>query len=87
MPLSDLSGPRSSHAPGDDCVVCGSPDVPEGGVDEMLLCDGCPEAFHQKCYDVPEVTEGEPRVAIPPNLRGQCLLALTCYRLVIFVQI
>ena len=43
-----------------DCGVCGSGDDSEAfGRGDILFCDGCERAFHQQCYCVAEVPEGD----------------------------
>lgn len=39
------------------CVICNGLDSEEPN--EILFCDNCDKAFHQLCYDVPVVPEGD----------------------------
>ena len=38
------------------CVICGGLDSEEPN--EILFCDNCDAAYHQVCYEIPEVPEG-----------------------------
>ncbi|KAB5532744.1 origin recognition complex subunit 4 C-terminus-domain-containing protein [Coniochaeta sp. 2T2.1] len=39
------------------CSICRKPDSKKGN--EILFCDGCDMAVHQKCYNVPTIPEGD----------------------------
>jgi origin recognition complex subunit 4 len=39
------------------CSICKKPDSKRGN--QILFCDGCDMAVHQKCYDVPAVPKGD----------------------------
>ncbi|KAB5536049.1 origin recognition complex subunit 4 C-terminus-domain-containing protein [Coniochaeta sp. 2T2.1] len=39
------------------CSICKKPDSKKGN--EILFCDGCDMAVHQKCYNVPTIPEGD----------------------------
>ncbi|KAJ2901965.1 uncharacterized protein MKZ38_001155 [Zalerion maritima] len=39
------------------CGICGNPDTEPG--DDIIFCDNCEFAVHQKCYHVPEIPEGD----------------------------
>ncbi|KAF8397526.1 hypothetical protein HHK36_016444 [Tetracentron sinense] len=53
LSISLANGQSLSTSDGDDmCTVCG-----DGG--EMILCDGCPRAFHTACLELQDVPEGD----------------------------
>lgn len=39
------------------CSICKKPDSKRGN--QILFCDGCDMAVHQKCYDIPTVPKGD----------------------------
>ena len=39
------------------CAICGNPDTEED--DDIIFCDNCEYAVHQKCYNVLEIPEGD----------------------------
>lgn len=44
---------------GDDevCVICSNPDTRKGN--QIVFCDGCDKAVHQKCYGIPRLPRGD----------------------------
>ncbi|KAH6660436.1 origin recognition complex subunit 4 C-terminus-domain-containing protein [Truncatella angustata] len=53
----DAASEDEEEAEDDDevCVVCSKPDSRPGN--EIIFCDNCDKAFHQKCYKVLEIPE------------------------------
>ncbi|EFQ27783.1 PHD-finger domain-containing protein [Colletotrichum graminicola M1.001] len=41
----------------DVCLICSKPDSKAGN--QIMFCDGCDKAYHQKCYKVPKVPRGD----------------------------
>ncbi|OLN88051.1 Origin recognition complex subunit 4 [Colletotrichum chlorophyti] len=41
----------------DVCSICSKPDSKRGN--QILFCDGCDKAFHQKCYGIARVPRGD----------------------------
>lgn len=39
------------------CAICSKPDSKRGN--EIVFCDNCDLAYHQKCYDLPIIPEGD----------------------------
>lgn len=39
------------------CVICSKPDSKRGN--EIIFCDNCNKAVHQKCYNVPDIPEDD----------------------------
>ncbi|KAK3339315.1 origin recognition complex subunit 4 C-terminus-domain-containing protein [Neurospora tetraspora] len=50
-----------SEADGSDedevCVICSKPDTRKGN--QIVFCDGCDKAVHQKCYGIPRLPKGD----------------------------
>lgn len=39
------------------CAICSKPDSKRGN--EIVLCDNCDQGFHQKCYNLAKIPEGD----------------------------
>ncbi|EGO59105.1 hypothetical protein NEUTE1DRAFT_60169 [Neurospora tetrasperma FGSC 2508] len=39
------------------CVICSKPDTRKGN--QIVFCDGCDKAVHQKCYGIPRLPKGD----------------------------
>ncbi|KAK3954622.1 origin recognition complex subunit 4 C-terminus-domain-containing protein [Pseudoneurospora amorphoporcata] len=39
------------------CVICSNPDTRKGN--QIVFCDGCDKAVHQKCYGIPRLPKGD----------------------------
>lgn len=39
------------------CVICSKPDTKRGN--QIVFCDGCDKAVHQKCYGIPRLPKGD----------------------------
>ena len=39
------------------CVICSNPDTKRGN--QIVFCDGCDKAVHQKCYGIPRLPKGD----------------------------
>lgn len=57
-PKSNLeSGSKSDYEDDGPCAICR--ELTSKKLNEIIFCDGCNLAFHQKCYGVPEIPDGD----------------------------
>ncbi|KAF3005463.1 hypothetical protein E8E14_007135 [Neopestalotiopsis sp. 37M] len=64
LPEERVSGSGDEESQGNEesedeqvCIICSKPDSKTRN--QILFCDGCDRGFHQKCYNVPVVPEGD----------------------------
>lgn len=58
LPAAEPAGEEEKEDEDDEvCSVCKKPDSKRGN--QILFCDGCDMAVHQKCYNVPTVPKGD----------------------------